>query len=692
MTSTFMSLALSLLLVWSDGAPPEARTSRAEASERIDTIVETALAREGRSPPPLADDWTFVRRVYLDVVGRVPSRGEAEAFVASADPAKRGTLVARLLDSPGHESRIFHWYADLLRAKSKLAKYTSGEPYLHFIKQSIAERKPYDVFVRELLTASGPAHERGNGATGYYLRDRGMPEDNMANTARVFLGTRIECAQCHDHPFDSWTQKQFFELVAFTGGIEYEHQDPRMVRSKREAAEFLRAARDRFGRDATRIVRRVVRPARSGIAGSGTAIARLPDDYKYDDAAPGDRVAAHALFGPEVELPEATIRAAEATSAGATKEKAGKRPSRRARRDAPEEIGSRARLADWMTSPDNPRFTKVIANRMWRLVMGRGLVEPVDDWKDDTAASNPELLAELERLMIDVGYDLRRFLGVVCSTRTYQRESAAEHTDADADDPIAGPRLRRMSAEQIWDSVMTLVIDDVDRTLSPPLSPPAESVYQAFDELVGLDAAALLDVIAERGLRYTDPDEYRAMQQERRRENRLQQRRVRSLLKRLDHARQRGRTDQERSLVAALVELGVDSDSATARTPRILRRASDLPSPAPPDHFLWKFGQSDRETIEAGDAAANVPQVLSLLNGLVDGKLLRKSDAALLVDVEQAGSSEEAVRRAFVRVLGREPTDDEQRLWRDDLDSDRDVAAADLIWTLMNSHEFLFVR
>ncbi|MBL8898448.1 MAG: DUF1549 domain-containing protein, partial [Planctomycetes bacterium] len=190
-----------------DGAPATAERDHAKFAAAIDRLVDADLARAGVPANPPSDDATFVRRAYLQIVGRIPTAEEARAFLADRSAEKRTQLIDRLLVSPGHESHLFTWYADLLRAKSRLANQISGEPYLHWIKSAVAANEPYDQIARDLLTASGAAHARENGETGYYLRDRGMPEDNMANTARVFLGTRLECAQCHNHPFDKWTQK-----------------------------------------------------------------------------------------------------------------------------------------------------------------------------------------------------------------------------------------------------------------------------------------------------------------------------------------------------------------------------------------------------------------------------------------------------------------------------------------------------
>ena len=183
---------------------------------KIDALLARGLQRKRAEAQPLVDDSSFVRRTYLTVVGRIPTLQETERFLVDQDPDKRANLCDLLLNSPGHTSHFSNYWFDLLRVKSR-QRQLSGEPFAHFIRQSVLDDVPYDQFVQQLMIAEGPAHATDNGATGHLMRDNGMPHDSMANTVRLFLGTRLECAQCHNHPFDHWTQKQYFEMAAFFG-------------------------------------------------------------------------------------------------------------------------------------------------------------------------------------------------------------------------------------------------------------------------------------------------------------------------------------------------------------------------------------------------------------------------------------------------------------------------------------------
>ncbi len=166
-----------------------------------------------------------MRRAYLTAVGRIPTYEEAISFLDDEDPDKRTRLIDKLVGSDGFDMHMFNWWADLLRATDNFQN-TSGTPYIKWIKDSIAENTPYDQMVHQLVSATGGGWQ--NGAVGYYVRDKGMLKDNMANTTRIFLGTRIECAQCHNHPFDRWTMDDYYSFASFFARIARKKgEDPR---------------------------------------------------------------------------------------------------------------------------------------------------------------------------------------------------------------------------------------------------------------------------------------------------------------------------------------------------------------------------------------------------------------------------------------------------------------------------------
>ena len=491
-----------------------------EAAKKIDSVLESHWAKQGLKINPAADDNTLVRRLYIDIIGRIPTTRETEEFLQSKSPTKRQELITKLLNSEGYVQNSFNYWADVLRAQStggQIGAITGGA-YTNFIKDALRSNKPYDQFVREMVAATGQAWD--NGAIGYYMRDRGMPLDNMATTARIFLGTRIECAQCHNHPFDKWTQKQFYEMAAFTypvntndyyGGALGEVRDMMRVKDQEQkdkiytAATAARSAAERAERALKDISRRppqidkkatpeqrkallaehqkkvkdasaqasaaraayeaerkkadaqyqlarteygkesrameeALRPLRDPVRYTSVSFQdkrnlALPHDYQYDDAKPRSVVAPATMMG----------HAAQAKPGESQLET----------------------YASWMTSPQNPRFTTVIANRMWKRAFGMALIEPLDEIFDTSVPMIPALMKELEQIMIDAKYDLRAFQAAIFNTRAYQARVTREEIPAGIAYNFTGPILRRMSPEQMWDSFVALINPNPDMPNTP---------------------------------------------------------------------------------------------------------------------------------------------------------------------------------------------------------------------------------
>ena len=186
-------------------------------SQQIDAFIQERLSEEQIEPAPLVAESTLLRRLYLDLIGRIPSIEEAQSYIDSSDPQKRDQLINRLLESEGHVSHEYNHWADLLRIKSRMRN-LPGQPYIEWVRNAFRGNMPYDEFVGQLINSKGYLWD--DGATGFYFRDAGMELDHMANTFQVFLGTQVGCAQCHDHPDDSWTQKQYYEQAAYIYGVK----------------------------------------------------------------------------------------------------------------------------------------------------------------------------------------------------------------------------------------------------------------------------------------------------------------------------------------------------------------------------------------------------------------------------------------------------------------------------------------
>ena len=425
------------------------------AASKIDALMADHWKAAGVAPGAAVRDEVFLRRVHLDLAGRIPTPLEARAFLASGNPSKREELVRRLLEGEGHASHFQNFWADILRLKSYFVNTANVVPsaYRRFIRESLRSNKPYDRFVRELLSAKGYAWD--DGAVGYYLRDPEMPLENMALTTRVFLGTRIECAQCHDHPFDKWKQTEFYRLAAFTYGNRTVNEafgharDAIRAREqsilddfKREKAASSDGGKAAEARRKERLeameYRKVVGIIKSCVGQllspvgleRREAVLKLPSDFRHGDGKPGDVMRPATLFGSAVEL------------------KPGEDPAES--------------FARWVASPDNPVFTKVIVNRLWRKMFGAALTEPLDDLRPGSKSAIPALEDHLVGLMVALRYDTRAFLAVIAGTRAYQAETFAAEFGPDQPRHFQGPFLRRMTAEQAWDSLVALANHEPD--------------------------------------------------------------------------------------------------------------------------------------------------------------------------------------------------------------------------------------
>lgn len=656
-------------------------------ARRIDDILAKSWSAQKIEPGPPVSDEVFLRRIYLDAAGRIPTVDEARQFLSSVHPAKRARLIDQLVANDGHASHMFNFFADLLRladtgGKSKVV----AQAYAEWLKEQLRTDRPYDEMVREMLGNSGMAYDTG--AVGYYARDENQL-DNVAFTAQVFLGTQIVCAQCHDHPFDKWKMTDYYGFAAFSHGLNPNGASLDLLKLDSGA----RAAKLKIGDLAS------ARDALSGVlqplkyAGTKFDPRRqlaLPHDYKYTDHKPGDVIAPQPLFAPD-----ATV--------------------------APDESRLRT-VARWITSPDNPRFTLVIANRLWKHAFGLGVIEPVDEMTDSTTAPNPELMERLTRLMKDARYSMRDFQRVIFNTGAYQRAASTTRPLPGEPYHFPGPLLRRQSAEQIWDSVVTLLHGSMDEHVS-------EQNQELRQYLAGIKRVA--DTVKQRGLAGLSDVAQEAAKRNEASKAKVDAMRAEVNAKSgasMDDVRAIGRykselAQKDRDATLAAI-LGIDNlesllldykpGSAKNRMRKkgekpardaddrdsylqqrgaklFYDRAAEQPSPARPGHFLRTFGQSDRDTIDNGNREITLPQTLALLNGPVS-ETLGSHESALQNAVDAADGTLAKLDTLYLGLLARRPTDEEHQVLRDLVSERGDRAVADLRHALLLGAEFLFVR
>ena len=584
------------------GRRSEARATAA----KIDELVEANLAKQKLKPNELANDYTFVRRAHLDITGTIPNILQTNAFVTDKSE-KHEALVDNLLSSPGYVSHMYNYWGSILRVKDRPDANLLAFAYRDWIKEQLRTNRPYDQWVYEMLTAEGKIWE--NPAVGYTMRDTGMPLVHVDNTVRVFLGTQIGCAQCHDHPFDKWKQKDFYELAAFTHGTATRDGGGTPAFANGNPTQRLRDELKQKDPEAVLNgnLALLVNTNLFRVSFKKRPL-NLPHDYQYDNGKPNELVNPKVLWG---DIPAAAKNATP-----------------------------REQYAKWLTAPENPRFAKTIANRLWKRVMGVGLIEPVDDIRDDSPCENPELLDLLTKEMIRLKFDQKEFLRTLMYTKTYRRESS------DFDPSLAefyhypGPTLRRLTAEQVWDSILTLAI------YNPyPFELPNT---KAFSDAVNLDMAKV------------------------------------SLAELETHAKQY--EDSVSPTARAKV-----MNTAAYRS-QVLARASELPTPLPPQHFLRQFGQCDRETIEGDSTDPTVPQILTMFNGPFTHMMLEQG-SVIYDSILRCGTPRQVMDVVFLTILCRPPTEKDRDITMREISrGDTAMGYGNVVWALINTREFLFVQ
>ena len=617
----------------------------------IDRILEKAHQKKKVQVPNNLDDGKLARRIYLSVAGRIPSYDETTSYLSNSSKDQKAMLIDSLLLSPAYESQMFNWWADLLRLQSRMrggAQIGAGELYNHWVKEQVAENKPFDQVAYSLVTAEGYQWE--DGAAGYYLRDAGMELDNMSNTTQLFLGTQMVCAQCHNHPFDKWTQQEYYKMAAFTYGVSSRTGRELQSRIRNHFVQATKGlspkqrkkkAQSKESAALRKALQEMLRPLQYGAQHTSRKLT-LPHDYQYEDAKPKDKVSPAPIFGEPLE--------------GLNEE-------------------NKVDLyGKWLTSTENPRFTKVIANRMWKKVFGRGLVEPVDDCGDDTQASVPELLDHLEKLMIRVDYDLREFQRVLLNVKAFGREATNYEVANDQPYYFEGPILSRMSAEQLWDSFVSLAVPYADERVRDPkiIEDKLDRFSEYQKKMEGLEPTKMVS-LANKGAKASKHvlERMEKIQLELREAQKADDLAAAARLRR-EYSKVR---NEQRTLFAKLI-MGDDFDvrslygrGTTGKTANDSRwkgynsglmRASEIVTPAPPGHFLREFGQSDREIIENANRQASVPQALTLLNGVIYGAVF-SPHSPLSKNLSRVDSEEEKIKVLFLSILNREPSKEEIR-------------------------------
>lgn len=372
-------------------ARPEFRWTNPGINNRIDELVQERLKLVRLMPSPLAYDSQFLRRVYLDTLGILPTSDETRTFLKDSDPNKRNRLIDQLLERPEFSEYWALKWSDLLRNEEKTLDAKGVELFHGWLKRQIETGQPLNEMARELVKSRGSTYAQPE--ANYYraLRD---PNSRAEAFAQVFLGIRIQCARCHNHPFDRWTQDDYHGLAAFFSRVQY-----RILENKR-----------------------------------------------------GDNLDGHEFKGEQVvwmdrssELPHPRLKTP-------TPPRFPGEPQRK----IPTSADRLLALADWLADPRNRFFARAQANRVWGHLMGRGLVDPLDDFRASNPASYSPLLDFLSEDFVAHQFDLRSLVRLILQSRTYQLSSLSNPDNAEDETGFSHALVRPLQAEQLHDAIAAM--------------------------------------------------------------------------------------------------------------------------------------------------------------------------------------------------------------------------------------------
>lgn len=602
----------------------------------------------------ITKDNHFARRLYLDICGRIPTHIELEKFVRDKHPAKRSILIDKLLSS---QEYIYHYstmWAEMLRIPTKGLKDNHYQEYIHWVWERLYKNVKYDDMVYELLTDLGDV--RSSPAASYYARDQltGIL-DTVNATTRTFLGTRIGCAQCHNHRFDKWTQKQFYQFAATMTKVENKHPD-------KKVAFFM----SRFHYELIEQVlplnhwdKMVFVPSLNGAHYNQKKKFKFPEDYRYDNARPGDAVQ------PDIIFEFGNIHSANGTN-------------------------ELTWMAKWLTSEENHQFASMMANRLWKKNCGVAFLEPLDDWKEDVVYKNPDLWKALGDIFIKVDHDIKAFLSILYNTEAYQLAVHERHHVKLENYKAQGAIMRRMSAEQLYDSILTLQHGDLSQYnhLNEDLFAFRRELFTLSDHFIDD-----LKAIWEKDGRVKDPrtniqpglvdlmkEKYKP--------------RIKEIVESYGFNYSENQSKSKNNTMRSMMHLAQSNDMM-ASTKKVNRKKSVLRAVMIRNStFLDVFGSTDRQTTEVdSNRAADIQQILLLLNDKHVAKACAHS-SYLMRSIRKEKKVKDQITVAYRHIYGRDPTLKEIKFGRHFFKNpiDDHNPWTDYLIAMINSPEFYFIQ
>lgn len=474
------------------------------------------------------DDYSWIRRVFIDLAGRIPKQQEVTDFINNKSPDKKQKTVDKILASEDYVNNYYNFWADIFRIRPERLSDDVGllksYPYMDYVRKFIREDSSYKDFVNSLLTAKGRYSD--NAATGYMLRDNGMPLDNLATSLQLFVGKDIACAQCHDDPFQDYSQKQFYEMASFFNSLSNrENRKEYGDLIKRIDSEIKEITKqDRIDNNA----RQLLSSNLFNLKDDDAKVLKLPHDYKYSDAKPFDVVEPVSLDGKVKNIKQ----------------------------------NKRDTISEWIVN--HPDFSTSVSNRIWQNIVGKGLVENEVNF-DVQDSEQGNVLKFLGDYLKQNNYSIKSLLRLITTSDFYSRVPYKGDLEAFKHQAVL---IKRMSSYQIWDSLLTLVLPDVNY---------AKPSFTEYSDLIEIDWNSTSGKI---------------------------------LLEKLEKLREYDKNLNTNILKYKNIEL--------VRACFVLNKNSFV------GQFLKEYGSSDRILIDSSNDKGSITQILTIMNSPVTELLLDK--------------------------------------------------------------------
>lgn len=683
------------------------------------TEVDRLLASENKAhgieldAVPVVDDLAFLRRVYVDLIGRIPSQSDIREYATWPAAERRARVIDKLLAHERFSDRWTVFFADMLRLRYNAE---GGSAALAYVHQGLETGMPYDEMARRFLSFNGKANR--DPEVGFVLGDNADPLALASATSQVFMGVRIGCAQCHDHPFDVWTRKDFYGLAAYFGRTQrVESQLTKLVYTTEGSSTRILWPPEDEAEMADRKPMVPTFPFQLASAESASDyIARLttlraPKPEEVDPEATVDD-----LLTQTAAKANAQTKASPADLLGIAGEAKDAIRQIDIKASLYRESEWRAELASMVTNPRNRYFSQSLVNRLWHELVGRGFVEPVDDFREDNPPSHPETLSYLADEFVAGGYDLRNIVRLIVTSDVYQRGHATgldEKTQGEMEAAFVATPMRRMLSEAMYDSVVTAghlfevkhpkgENNRVEMVEVRVPKEPADGSIAKVQPLLGgkpIDPQEMASMM-EAGEMTAMPATGYALEQ-------AIELDFGALLKKEEVS-----IDKMKIVSAEEIESQRMAMEAAMKRPgggyvtKVVKRVVDdnpqfnsslrMASPAPAGHFLRVFGQPARNDLgDLRDDSPTMRQALMMLNGKMTHEASRVGKLEQIYPLLDSDKPdlEGAVRLVYLDIFTRRPTAEEIEDAKIIITAAENPleGMADLRWVMLNSNEFRFL-